>query len=333
MSQLQDNSSHKDTSCPLSHIPASVWEQLFKSLSKQPWRKRHPFLFWGAIILLAVLLIGSFLHPNEDSKTLTCSEPSLALISIRGAILDPKETLEWIRQIEYCKDIKGVLVRVDSPGGGAAASQEIYEALKRISKNKKIAVSMGQVAASGGFMVSMAGERLYAQASTITGSIGVRMDLPKVKGLFDKLGIDQETLVTGRYKAAGSYLQPLTQEEKDYFQSILQDIHTQFVEIVAEGRKMKVDAVAKLATGRIFTGREALQLGLIDAIGTQEEAHAWLSEVTQVPLEKKLVTKPKKQKWVEEFLTSMVKSNFFSFFDSLKNIDQLTNLPTFSYLY
>lgn len=281
-------------------VPPKVWEAILEKLSPPPFRKRHPILFWGALgILLGLICLQIFTWKSDDGQV-SLSEDHLAIIRIRGAILDIADDLKWIRTIEHNPNIKGVLLRIDSPGGGASSSQELYASLKRLASTKPICVSMGTVAASGGLMVSMAAERIFANASTITGSIGVRMDIPQVRGLFDKLGIGQETLVTGPYKDAGSYLRPLSQEEKDYLQGILKDMHEQFVEIVAAGRKMHLEKVRTLATGRIFTGREALSLGLIDEIGGQEEAHKWLSQKTGVSLEKKLVTKPKKTKWYEE---------------------------------
>ena len=192
---------------------------------------------------------------------------------------------------------------------------------------------MGQVAASGGLMISMAGKHIFANSSTITGSIGVRMDIPQVKELMNKIGLNQETLVTGPYKDAGSYMRPLSSEEKEYFQGILRDMHTQFVEIIADGRKMSVEDVQKIATGRIFTGREAIKLGLIDEIGGQEDAHIWLAKATNIPIKKKLVTKPKNDKWYHELIKSLCDFDFTSLTNTIDLLKQNNHNQAFLYQY
>ena len=165
-------------SCPLSHVPQKAWLHLFRV----PFRKRHPVIFWG----LLILLLGGTAAFMVSQATGLGSE-RIALVRVTGPIMDIDAQLRWIDKLGRMPGVKGVLVRVDSPGGGAAASQELYEALARLGKDKPIAVSMGSTAASGGLMVSMAGKRVFANASTVTGSIGVRMDIPQIRGLLDKL--------------------------------------------------------------------------------------------------------------------------------------------------
>ena len=168
------------TSCPLSHVPQKAWLHLFRV----PFRKRHPVIFWG----LLILLLGGIAAFMVSQATGLGSE-RIALVRVTGPIMDIDAQLRWIDKLGPMPGVKGVLVRVDSPGGGAAASQELYEALARLGKDKPIAVSMGSTAASGGLMVSMAGKRVFANASTVTGSVGVRMDIPQIRGLLDKLGM------------------------------------------------------------------------------------------------------------------------------------------------
>ena len=230
----------------------------------------------------------------------------IALVSVSGPIMDPEPALEWIRKVERDPMIAGVLLRVDSPGGGAAASQEIYSAVRELARKKPVAVSMGSLAASGGLMVSMAGSRVFANASTVTGSIGVRMDIPQLQGLMGKIGVGQETITTAPYKDAGSYMRPLSTEQRDYFKKVLDDMHQQFVDIVADGRHMEHARAAALASGKIFTGREAVQLGLVDELGGQQTALAWLSEQCGVPAERKLVTRPKEGGWLPRSLKTML---------------------------
>lgn len=285
-------------------VPAQVWEKLLKP----PFRKRHPLIFWCLVIaalLLAVMFLASIFMKDEEIG----AEDSLALVSIQGAILDPAQTLAWLRRIDRSPHIKGVLVRIDSPGGGAAASQEIYDALARISKKVPVVASMGSMAASGGLMVAMAARKIYANPSTVTGSIGVRMDIPQLQDLMAKIGIGQETLVTAPFKDAASYTHPLSPQAREYLDSVLMDMHDQFVAIVAKGRNMSVEQAGKLATGKIFTGQQAKELGLVDEMGGQYEAHAWLCEQTGIGQDKQLakMASPKKGylKWLFTTLASL----------------------------
>lgn len=285
--------------CPLAQVPANVW----KDLLHRPFRKRHPIIFWGLILLLltGIGVFGAALGSNG-----LMSGQRIALVAVSGPIMDPEPALEWIRKVERDPMIAGVLLRVDSPGGGAAASQEIYSALRTLAQKKPVAVSMGSLAASGGLMVSMAGGRVFANASTVTGSIGVRMDIPQLQGLMGKIGVGQETITTAPYKDAGSYMRPLSNEQRDYFKKVLDDMHQQFVDIVADGRHMDHARAAALANGKIFTGREAVQLGLVDELGGQQVALAWLSEQCGVPAERKLVTRPKEGGWLPRSLKTML---------------------------
>ena len=289
------------TACPLAQIPAEIW----KTLLRRPFRKRHPMLFWGGVLLVLGLIGGLIVKASDDGGPFT-GGGRIALVSVNGPILSADPTLEWLRKVAQNPSVKGILVRVDSPGGGAAASQEIYDALKAVGQKMPVAVSMGSMAASGGLMVSMAGQRVFANHSTVTGSIGVRMDVPQLQGLMDKVGVGQETLVVGAYKDAASYMRPMTPEQRTYFQGVLNDMYGQFVDIVALGRNMPRDQVVKLANGKVYTGQEALRLGLVDEMGGREQAQRWLAQKTGVPVDSKLLTRPKEGNWLGRGLTAML---------------------------
>lgn len=290
--------------CPLSMLPHTVWA----GLVRPPFRNRHPFIFWLTVIALLfavfAILKAFFTAGKEDDDGLD----RIALVRISGPIVDVGPTLKWLRKIENNAAVKGVLVRVDSPGGGAAASQEIYAALARIAAKIPVAVSMGSVAASGGLMVSMAGQRIFANPSTVTGSIGVRMDIPQLQGLMQKVGIGQETLVTAPYKDAASYMRPMTPEDRAYLEKVLMNMHGQFVDIVAKGRHMPREKAADLANGKICTGQEALELGLVDAMGGMDDAIAWLAEKTGVPASRRLLEKQVSKARLLEILLALGKS-------------------------
>lgn len=285
--------------CPLARIPDSAWKALFH----RPFRKRHPIIFWGLVLLL-LIGVGSFAALDEEDFE---GSDRLALLEIRGTIDDIRPQLEWLDKLAQRSDVKGLLVRVDSPGGSAAASQELYEVVAAFGKRMPVAVYMGSTAASGGLMVSMAGKRIFANASTVTGSIGVRMDIPQIRQLLDKIGVGQETLTTGPYKDAGSMLRPLSREDREYFEALLKDMHDIFVEIVANGRNMPEAKVRELASGKVFTGREALKLGLVDELGTQADALRWLAEQADVPVSRKLLRRPREIDWWREPLESLLR--------------------------
>lgn len=306
--------------CPLTLLP----KETLAKLARPPFRQRHPIIFWLLLLLVLLALLPFLYSLGHDEEN---EGEGLALVEISGPIMDARPILAWIRKIENNAGVKGVLVRVDSPGGGAAASQEIYAALARIGQKLPVAVSMGATAASGGLMVSMAGQRVFANPSTVTGSIGVRMDIPQLQGLMQKIGIGQETLVTAPYKNAASITRPLTPEDRAYLEKVLMDMHEQFVEIVAKGRKMPVEQAAKLANGKICTGQEALALGLVDALGGEDDALAWLAEKTGVPATRKLLVRKVSKTRLLERLLAMSKMLGFD----LENGTTALGQPAFLY--
>jgi len=196
----------------------------------------------------------------------------VALIRIEGMIIDSKDTIDEIK--EYAKDpsIKAIILRINSPGGAVAPAQEIYEEVRKAVIKKKVVVSMGSVAASGGYYIASPATRIIANPGTLTGSIGVIMEIPNIEGLMSKLGIKTEVVKSGRHKDIASLFRGIKKEEREILQKVLDNVHEQFIMAVAEGRKMLHDDVKKIADGRIFTGEQALKAGLIDELGNLEDA-------------------------------------------------------------
>jgi protease-4 len=216
------------------------------------------------IILIGLILI-SFLATIMESSL---SYGKIAMVNVKGIIVDSKAVIEEIKQYRKNPAVKAIVLRVDSPGGAVVPSQEIYEEIKRTIKVKPVVVSMGAIAASGGYYISCPATKIIANPGTITGSIGVLIEIPNIKGLLDKIGVKAEVIKSGKYKDITSPLKPpLQSDEKEVLQRLIDDVHEQFVNAVSEGRKIPIEKVKKIADGRVFTGLKAKEIGLVDEIG------------------------------------------------------------------
>jgi len=192
----------------------------------------------------------------------------IGVVEIEGVIADSKDIMEDIVRFKEDETIKGVILRINSPGGSVPPSQEIFEEVKKLREKKKVYVSMGTVCASGGYYIATAGEKIYAMPSTITGSIGVIMEQVVIEDLLKKVGLQPNTMKAGDFKDVGSPFRKMKVEERKYFQEILNTIHTQFINTVATQRKIPMNDAIKLSDGRIYLGQQAMDLKLIDRIGT-----------------------------------------------------------------
>ncbi len=215
----------------------------------------------------------------------------IALIHIEGLITDSEETMEELK--EYVKNpaIKAIVLRIDSPGGAVAPSQEIYEEVRKAAAKKKVLVSMGSVAASGGYYIASPATRIIANPGTLTGSIGVIMEIPNIEGLMNKLGIKTEVVKSGRHKDIASIFRGIGEEERVILQGVLDNVHEQFIKAVAEGRKMLPEDVKKIADGKVFTGEQALKIGLIDELGNLEDTVQAAAKLSGIKGEPVIVSK------------------------------------------
>ena len=196
----------------------------------------------------------------------------VGVVEILGEIHDSKKVLKELRGFAEDEGVKAVVVRIDSPGGAVAPSQEIYDAVKRLSAKKKVVASMGSTAASGGYYIAAAAEKIFANAGTLTGSIGVIFQLPNVEGIMKWAGVQMNVITAGARKDSGSPFREMRPEEREYFESLLKDVHEQFIQAVAEGRKLDVEVVRPVADGRVFSGRQAKELKLVDELGGLQDA-------------------------------------------------------------
>jgi protease-4 len=196
----------------------------------------------------------------------------IAVVEIKGVIADSTSIIEEIHQYLEDTGVKAIVLRIDSPGGGVGPSQEIYQEVKRARKKKKVIASMGSVAASGGYYVACASDLIVANPGTITGSIGVVMEFTNLEELLKKIGIRGVVLKAGEHKDIGSPLREMTPQDKKIIQEVIDNVHQQFIQAVAESRKMERDKVMGVADGRIFTGEQAQKLGLVDRMGNLQDA-------------------------------------------------------------
>jgi protease-4 len=193
------------------------------------------------------------------------------MFGISGAYSD--SIVSTLRKVVEDSNIKALVIRVNSPGGSAAASEEIFNAIMEVkAAGKPVVVSMADTAASGGYFISAPADVIYANATTLTGSIGVIFQAISLEGLFDKFGIDMRTLKAGEHKDIGSPYRPMTDEEKALLQVMIDETHQVFIEYVAKGRKMEVEAVRKLANGDVWTGKQAKEIGMVDELGGLRDA-------------------------------------------------------------
>jgi protease-4 len=207
----------------------------------------------------------------------------VALIEITGVIEKSDDVVRQLKEYEDDNSVKALILRVDSPGGGVAAAQEIYAQLLKFKESDKfIVVSMGSVAASGGYYVSCAADTIFADPGTLTGSIGVIFSYPILKNLMDKVGVQMEVVKSGKLKDVGNFSREPTPEDIRMLQSVIDDTYDQFVNVVAEGRNLEVDYVKSLADGSVFTGRQAQEKGLVDKLGTLEDAVAKAGEMANL---------------------------------------------------
>lgn len=218
----------------------------------------------------------------------------IGIVRVEGPIIDSKNAIEEIK--EYSKDpsIKAIVLRVDSPGGAVAPSQEIYEEVRKAASAKKVVVSMGSIAASGGYYISAPATRIVANPGTLTGSIGVIMEIPNIEGLLNKIGVKTEVIKSGKHKDIASAFRGIGKEEREILQGVMDDVHDQFINAVAEGRKMLPGDVKKLADGRVFTGKQAKDAGLVDDLGNLEDAIKEAAKLSGIKGEPTVVSRKEK---------------------------------------
>lgn len=252
------------------------------------------------VVALAFMAGGFFFFVGSILRLALPQKPigDLAIIEVLGGIFDPKDTVELLEEARKNKAVRAVVLRVDSPGGSVSASQEIFEAVQHFKGTKPIVASMGTVAASGGYYISAPASKIVANAGTVTGSIGVRMEYINIQDLMGWARLRPVTLKSGEMKDIGSPTRDMTAQEKEYLEKILREMHDQFKKAVSESRGITPEEMEKVGDGRILTGEEALKSKLIDAIGGLETAIRLAGELAKIAGEPEIFyLEKKKEPW------------------------------------
>jgi protease-4 len=228
------------------------------------------------------LLFGTSMGRSGDGAPLF--GPRVAIVELEGLIAETDDLVRELRQHRDNPSVRAVVIRINSPGGVVGPTQEVYEALLRLrNAGKPVVASLGAVAASGGYYAAVAADQIYANPGTLTGSIGVIMQMANVDALLKKVGVDFVVVKAGQFKDIGNPARPMTPEERRVVQALLEDVHGQFIEAVAKGRKLDRSTVVQFADGRVFSGTQALALKMVDALGDLEDAVNAAAKLANLP--------------------------------------------------
>jgi len=236
-------------------------------------KRKRIWVGLGVIVVLLVIFFSAllFIGRMTEQRGPFSFGDKIAIVEIKGIITQSTEIIEEMRQYADDEAVKAVILRIDSPGGGVGPSQEIHREVVKLKTKKKVLASMGSVAASGGYYIACASDLIVANPGTITGSIGVVMEFTNLEELLKKIGVKGVVLKGGEHKDIGSPFREMTPGEKRIMQDVIDNVHQQFIKAVAEGRKMEQAKVVPVADGRIFTGEQAKQFGLVDEMGNLED--------------------------------------------------------------
>jgi len=293
-------------------------------------RKSSVILAGGVLVLILVVLLGSiawFSHLRGGDSGLVFGE-KVAVVEIKGIIANAQPTIENLAEFSDDDSVKAVVLRIESPGGGVAPSQELYMEVRRTAERKPVVASMGSVAASGGYYVAAAAQKIYANPGTITGSIGVILQFTNLEELFKKIGFRMETVKSGTYKDVGNPSRKMTPEERAYLQEMIGNVHQQFVRDVAQGRHMQVEQVQGVADGRIFTGEQAKELGLVDELGNLKDAIAAAAKMGAIEGKPKVVYPEKEKRSVLDYLLNRLSENLVYHLQEYMGLILLPPVPT-----
>ena len=238
-------------------------------------RLKRRLFFWRSFAVLAVLAAVLVALRGEH---VGFGRSHVARLTVSGIISDDRKLDEAVTKLADNVNVKALIVAIDSPGGSVAGGEGLHDAIARVAEKKPVVAVMGGVAASAGYMIAVPAARIFAREATLTGSIGVLLETGEVSGLLKSIGVNAEAITSGPLKDQPSFTKPLSPQGRDVLQGLVMDMYDQFVGMVVSGRHMDDARVRELADGRAYTGRQALKLGLVDAIGGEQDARLWLAQ-------------------------------------------------------
>lgn len=279
------------------------------------FKRRHPFLYFFIVIsvcftivflsFIGLFVFGSNIMLSKFDQKHMLHNGNIGIVEINGLILSSKKIIEDIKTFEERDNIKAIVLRINSPGGGIGPSQEIF---RQIGKTNKVIISsLGSVAASGGYYIAAATKKIIANPGTITGSIGVIMEYPNIMEVAKKIGIYPVVIKSGEFKDLGSPLRKITESEKKILQSLVNELHLQFVADASKARNIDIKKLALLADGRIYSGKKAVELKLVDHLGNLDDAVKWAGKLANVKEELKPVYLDDTMSFVKRFVKSLLK--------------------------
>lgn len=269
--------------------------------------RRLFFLVLILFALIGILSLASEWIPEQRAQN------RIGVIDVIGIISGSQHIVNQVKKFRQDKRIRGIVLRIDSPGGSVGPSQEIYdEVLKTRESGKTIYASMGAMAASGGYYIASAAEKIFANPGTLTGSIGVIMAFTNAKGLMEKIGLQPKIIKAGKYKDIGSPARDMTKKERNLLQSVVDDVHQQFIEAIASGRGISIEEVTTIADGRIFTGRQAHALNLVDELGGLQATIDQLSDKVGIIGSPKIVNEKPRLGFLDWVLKATINQPFMN---------------------
>ncbi|NOY67868.1 MAG: signal peptide peptidase SppA [Deltaproteobacteria bacterium] len=292
--------------------------------------RRHPYLFFILVVIALITSLGAvraFVSLFTGDGGVPGFTESVGVVEITGIIADSKDVLADLKRFDEDGSIKAIILRINSPGGAVGPSQEIYSQVRKLCAHKPVIASMGAIAASGGYYVAAAADGIMANPGTLTGSIGVIMEYTNIQRLFDKIGLSPVVIKSGKYKDMGSPLRKMTDAERALLQSFVDSVHGQFVDAVATGRHLKREDVFKIADGRIFSGKQARDLGLVDRLGNFEDAVEWAGQKGGITGKVSISYPPEKKPLLIRYLLDFSQS-------AIEEVAaRFESMPAVSYLY
>jgi len=280
-------------------------------LQNQSSVNRWVWISLGVVFFL--FIVAQIVSFSIDRTQLHLGE-KVGIVSIEGAIFSSKKAVKELDEFAERKDIKAIVLRINSPGGSVAPTQEIYEKVKTLRGIKPVIASVGAVAASGGYYTALECEKIVANRGSVIGSIGVILEYPVAVDLLKKIGLRFETVKSGEVKDMGNPTREVTKRDREVFQSVINDLHRQFLNAVVEGRSLDKSIVEPLADGSVFTGEQALHLGLIDILGTFENAIEIAANFAEISGKPKVIYPKKERSGLLDYLLGNAKQAASSWF-------------------